>query len=196
MPTWTTATNAEIRAFFQEITQHEIRTKWTVGEAIDTVYANLVAGGELPADASTKSSAMVKRLVKAFRDSAASDELMDVLFRQFSTTPGIVLYTAERQAMLDTFNTAASWPAGTLAQLKALGIRLSTRWADSQGPVPLPLPTNAEIGVVVNAMKAADAKLLVRQWVDEQYLVAIHTAINAGKSIAQIEGKTIAQLIA
>ena len=194
MPDWQTKTNAEIRAFFQEKTSHSITTKWTVGEAIDQIYATLVSEGVVTADASTRSQAMVKRLVKAFRDGAASDELIDVLFRQFSTTPGIVLYTAERQTMLATFAAAASWPDNTLARLQALGIRLSTRWADAQGPVADPLPTLAEIGAEVAAMKLRDQKAAVRLWVDEQYLPAIHSAINAGKTIPQIEGKTIIQL--
>lgn len=195
MPTWETATNAEIRAFFQEQTSTPISTKWTVGEAIDRIYARLVAAGETTADATTKSQAMVKRLVKALRDSTATDELMDVLFRAFATTPGIRLDTAERQAMLDTFSAAAAWPNVTLAQLKALGVKLSTRWVEFNLPATnVPLPTLAEIGAAVTAMKLFDQKMAASLWVRESYLPAIDAAINAGKTAAQIEGKTIDQL--
>lgn len=196
MPTWQTATNAEIRAFFQEATSTPITTKYTYGDAIDRLTANLIAEGVAASDASTRAVAMAKRLATSLKANSTADVEADVLFRQFATSPGIALHTIERQSMLATFATAASWPNGTLSHLQALGVRLSTRWADAQGPVPQPLPTNAEIGATVTAMKSADAKTAVRKWVDEQYVPAMHTAINAGKTIAQIEGKTIAQLIA
>lgn len=193
MPTWQTATNAEIKAFFQEATSTSITTRWTYGEAVDTIYARLVAAGD--ADAGTKSQSIVGRLAKAMRAAAPTDELMDVLYASFRTSPGIRLDTAERQAMLDTFAAAGAWPAATLTQLKALGARLSTRWNEFNLPNSnVPLPTLAEIGAAVTAMKLIDQKLSASIWVRESYLPAIDAAINAGKTIAQIEGKTIAQL--
>lgn len=165
---WQTKTTSEILAYFQESVSQNVTEDYTVAKLINLL-------GEDNA----------RIVVGTIQQAAAVDPLMGPTLSALSVSPGIQLYTDDRQAGIDQLAAFASWPNELTQAVKALGRRTLTRWENNAGPSNPALPTEDEIAAEVARMKAMDAKVAVRQWRDEVLLPLVDELTNAGKSIEE-----------
>lgn len=105
---------------------------------------------------------------------------------------GIELYSDGRQDGIRLLAQVAGWPDALRDAVLALGRTTATRWERNAGPDAGELPTVEQIAETVVAMKAIDAKALVRQWRDEVLLPLVDAATNEGKTVEEIKALIVA----
>lgn len=109
------------------------------------------------------------------------------LVNQSIASVGIDFGDDETQRMLSKLAEANPAFQPYADTLMGLGQYTATRWERNVGPGSGDLPTVEQIAETVTLMKAADAKLAVRQWLDEVCLPELHAAINAGADVAGLK---------